>query len=245
MKRIKSNPSMFRDFNAPQRAAIEAALSRRLTLIQGPPGTGSCRVSHMLWVFGGVMNAAYPYPLFFLDTGKTVVAAAIGYGFAHQCRSISTHTKVLACAFSNVGADNLAEALLRLGLKVVRVGKPSAVSESLWDHTLEAAIHRDPDAQKALKAAAWATAQLGKLQKSRGDRDGGSNQAVRDAATSAVKASIQVLRRGRICPLRICYSEYSSSFRREIRLAILPLSKSCAKQTLSCPLQQAQQTVAC
>jgi hypothetical protein len=107
-----------------------------------------------------------------------------------------------------VGADNLAEALLRLGLKVVRVGKPSAVSESLWDHTLEAAIHRDPDAQKALKAAARATAQLGKLQKSRGDRDGASNQAVRDAATSAVKASIQVRKETRVLSCALVSAEF-------------------------------------
>jgi hypothetical protein len=60
---------------------------------------------------------------------------------------------VLACAFSNVGADNLAEAMIRLGLKVVRVGKPSAVSEVLWDCTLDAAIGRDEAAQKATECS--------------------------------------------------------------------------------------------
>ena len=34
-KFIKKNPDLFREFNAPQRAAIEAALTRRMTLIQG------------------------------------------------------------------------------------------------------------------------------------------------------------------------------------------------------------------
>lgn len=164
MKYIKSNPDLFRDFNAPQRAAIEAALTRRLTMIQGPPGSG-----------------------------KTLVASAIGFGFVHQCRVISPHTKTLACAFSNIGADNLAEALVQLGLNVVRVGKPSAVTESLWDSTLDAAIDRDPDAQTALKLAARATAQLGKLGKSKGRGTSAlSEQTIRDAATAAVKASIQV-----------------------------------------------------
>jgi AAA domain len=169
LKHLQSNPrGSFREFNAPQRAAIEAALTRRMTLIQGPPGTG-----------------------------KTVVAAAIGFGFVHQCKCISEHTKVLACAFSNVGADNLAEALIQLGLKVVRVGKPAAVSESLWSYTLDAAIDRDVPAQKALQNAARATAQLAKLNRRQSrDRNSSSKSALsdrtlRDAATSAVKASIE------------------------------------------------------
>lgn len=168
LKHIQSNPrGTFREFNSPQRAAIEAALTRRLTLIQGPPGTG-----------------------------KTCVAAAIGLGFVYQCKSISEHGKVLACAFSNVGADNLAEALILLGLKVVRIGNPSAMSESLWSYTLDAAIDQDPGAQKALQNAARATAQLAKLNRLQSrDRNASSkaslsDRAIRDAATSAVKASI-------------------------------------------------------
>ena len=40
IKYMKSNPhGVFANFNAPQLVAIEAALSRRMTLIQGPPGT--------------------------------------------------------------------------------------------------------------------------------------------------------------------------------------------------------------
>lgn len=126
-------------------------------------------------------------------TGKTSVAAAVAVGFVHQCRTISPHAKALACAFSNVGADNLAEASMRLGLKVARVGKPSAVSESLWECTLDAAIHRDPDAQKAMESATRATAQLSKLNKRLGKASSMlSDQTIRDAATAAVKASIEV-----------------------------------------------------
>jgi hypothetical protein len=41
VKYMKSNPhAVFRTFNAPQLAAIEAALTRRMTMIQGPPGSG-------------------------------------------------------------------------------------------------------------------------------------------------------------------------------------------------------------
>ena len=125
------------------------------------------------------------------------MASSIAFGFVHQCRNISPHTKVLACAFSNVGSDNLAEQIVRLGLKVVRIGKASAVTESLWDYTLDAAIDRDPAARKALRDAAWATSQL-TTTKSRRKGDSRSKSSIlserskRDVATAAVKASIEV-----------------------------------------------------
>ena len=140
------------------------------------------------------MNLLWKY----LGTGKTTTAGSIAFGFVHQCRSLSPNCKVLATAFSNVGADNLAEKFLSLGLKVVRVGKPSGVSETLWKHTLDAAIQRDPNAQQALEDAARVTA---KVKKSTTNGSGGrrtnkgslsAERAKRDAATDAVKASIQV-----------------------------------------------------
>ena len=140
--------------------------------------------------------------MFHYVPGKTSVGAAIGFGFAYQCKTLSAkgNAKVLACAGSNVGADNLAERLLKLGLKVVRVGRPSAVSEPLWDYTLDAAIARDPDAQTALQQAARATAALrvsknaaNKKGKAGGGGDPSINENVaRDMATVAVKASIKV-----------------------------------------------------
>lgn len=166
---IQKNPhNIFKPMNGPQLAAIGAALTRKLTMIQGPPGSG-----------------------------KTSTAGAIGFGFTHQCRSISPNAKVLACAFSNVGADNLAEGFLKLGLKVIRVGKASAVSEQLWGISLDAAINADPDAQKALQNAARATAQLAKLQQRRKAKGNNANsdsvlseRTVKDIATSAVRQSI-------------------------------------------------------
>ena len=154
--------TQFPAFNEPQLTAIGAALSRRMTMIQGPPGTG-----------------------------KTLVAASIAFGFTHQCRNVSPHTKVLACAFSNIGADNLAEQLIRLGLKVVRVGKASGVSESLWDHTLDAAIYRDPNARKAQEEATKATANLPILSKGGGTQHKKSTRFHREAATTAVRTAIQ------------------------------------------------------
>eukprot|EP00977_Amphora_coffeiformis_P007600 scaffold1667_cov173-Amphora_coffeaeformis.AAC.28 len=154
---MQAHPQVFRQLNGPQMAAVEAALARRLTLVHGPPGTG-----------------------------KTTVSAAIGFGMVHQCRSISADSaKVLACAFSNVGADNLAQALQSVGLNVLRIGKPSAVTQSLWNSTLDAAIDRDPDARKALEVAAKATARLSKVKY----MDKTEEKLVRQAATQAVKAS--------------------------------------------------------
>jgi len=179
LKYMQTNPhGIFPKFNGPQLTAIGAALTRRMTMIQGPPGTG-----------------------------KTTVASAIAFGFVHQCRNLSAqNTKVLATAFSNVGADNLAESILQLGLKVVRVGKASAVTSPLLrNHTLDAHIDADPVAQKALRNAASATSQLHQAKRSsnkktnsnhskgKGSSNAHSNalQIKRDLATAAVKHSIR------------------------------------------------------
>lgn len=101
----------------------------------------------------------------------------------------------MATAFSNVGADNLAEKFLSLGLKVVRVGKPSGVSESLWAYTLDAAIQKDPYAQKALEEAVRISAKVRKSGEESKRQNRGSilaERAKKDEVTAAVKASIQV-----------------------------------------------------
>eukprot|EP00535_Pseudo-nitzschia_heimii_P001058 CAMPEP_0197188984 /NCGR_PEP_ID=MMETSP1423-20130617/18917_1 /TAXON_ID=476441 /ORGANISM="Pseudo-nitzschia heimii, Strain UNC1101" /LENGTH=959 /DNA_ID=CAMNT_0042640987 /DNA_START=226 /DNA_END=3102 /DNA_ORIENTATION=- len=168
---VQSNSGVgkaFKPLNAPQLAAIGAALTRKLTLIQGPPGTG-----------------------------KTTTASVIGFGFTHQCRHLSPHAKVLASAFSNAGADNLAEGFQKLGLKVVRIGKASAVSEHLWECTLDAHIHRDPEARKASDLAASVSAQLMAIRNAKKNKNKRSNgammseRAAQELATLAVKRSIR------------------------------------------------------
>lgn len=80
------------------------------------------------------------------------------------------------------------------GLKVVRVGKPASVSESLWSHTLEAAIERDPTAQKALSDAARLSAKFkreGLDVKRRNKGALSAERAKRDLLTDSVKSSIQ------------------------------------------------------
>lgn len=50
--------------------------------------------------------------------------------------------KILACAQSNVAADNLLEGLVKLGVNVVRYGRPVNVRSSLWNHTVDALLQR-------------------------------------------------------------------------------------------------------
>jgi hypothetical protein len=120
----------------------------------------------------------------------------VAFGFVQQCRNLSPHAKVLASSFSNAGADNLAEAMLKLGLKIVRIGKPSAVAEGLWDYTLEAAITRDVTAQQALADAARATSALSssnkRYQKHNDSIRSFKRNALQDAATAAVKKAMKV-----------------------------------------------------
>jgi len=121
------------------------------------------------------------------------------YGFVHQCRQLPYQAKVLACAFSNVGADNLVEQMLRMGLHVVRVGKASSVSPKLLDFTLDSAIAKDPDAQRAMEEASRASMKLRQLTQTIGRKsikrtagDGMEERRIREKATLAVKASIKV-----------------------------------------------------
>jgi ATP-dependent RNA/DNA helicase IGHMBP2 len=52
--------------------------------------------------------------------------------------------KVLACAPSNTGVDNLLEKLVSNGLRVVRIGHPARVQERLQPYTLDATVEADP-----------------------------------------------------------------------------------------------------
>jgi AAA domain len=79
-------------------------------------------------------------------------------------------------------------------LKVIRIGKPSAVTQSLWNMTLEAAIDRDPNVQKARDAANQVSEQQQSQlhKKSKSSVQSYEQRSIRTAAmTTAVKASIE------------------------------------------------------
>jgi hypothetical protein len=80
-------------------------------------------------------------------TGKTTAVAEL------IRLAVARGEKVLACAPSNLGVDNLLERLLAAGLDVVRLGHPARVLPGLLDSTLDAQAAAHPDARLARKLA--------------------------------------------------------------------------------------------
>ena len=70
-------------------------------------------------------------------TGKTTTVAEL---IRQACER---GDKVLACAPSNTGVDNLLEKLISLGVDAVRIGHPARVLENLQQHTLDALVDTD------------------------------------------------------------------------------------------------------
>ncbi len=75
-------------------------------------------------------------------TGKTVTAVAVVEV------GVERGKRVLACADSNGAVDNLVEGLVDKGLKVVRLGHPFRVNETLLSHTLDAKLETHPSQKK-------------------------------------------------------------------------------------------------
>ena len=98
--------------NPSQRLALEKAISQTITLVQGPPGTGKTRTAcAMLAVVVGLRT-------------QRLLDEAEGNGGRNNSEGLKFE-KILACAHSNVAADNLLEGLAAQGLNVVRLGKLS------------------------------------------------------------------------------------------------------------------------
>jgi ATP-dependent RNA/DNA helicase IGHMBP2 len=70
-------------------------------------------------------------------TGKTTTVVEL----IRQC--VNQGMKVLACAPSNTGVDNLLEKLVAAGVRVARLGHPARVQESLQRYTLDALVEAD------------------------------------------------------------------------------------------------------
>lgn len=80
-------------------------------------------------------------------TGKTITAAHM-----ISCVVRLRLGPVLACAASNVAADNLMQKIISIsaaGLRIVRIGRVPAIGEELWDKTLESYLEKDLKVRKA------------------------------------------------------------------------------------------------
>ena len=111
--RFRPNPS--------QCEAISWALSRRISLCVGPPGTGKTRVAAML------------------------IATALRLRSAPNGDLGSAPPKVLAVAHSNGAADVLLEALLAIGVPAIRAGRPATVSPNARKRTAVAMTQTHPE----------------------------------------------------------------------------------------------------
>lgn len=110
--------------NASQRRAVEAALSQRITLIHGPPGTG--KTSVVCEVVTQAVRA-------------NIMRSRTGSG--SSC--ITRRMKTLVVAETNIAVDNVLRRLLKTtDLVLLRLGNLSSVSSDLVDTTLEMQLRR-------------------------------------------------------------------------------------------------------
>ena len=111
--------------NDSQKKALFNAIQRPIALIQGPPGTGKTRTACNI-----------------LSTIVQLKENRLRDG-GRKAQGFKT-LKMLAVAHSNVATDNMLDGLLQLGVRVVRIGRPSSVRAALWAHTLDARLQLEP-----------------------------------------------------------------------------------------------------
>lgn len=181
---IDSVADRLASLNPSQRAAVIVGLISRVSIIQGPPGTGKTRTAVALvraWrdvqqLRGMRAEAAQDV----VDTPST--HSTMTGGSRGSVRGISGHAlhpsddtlppaqlppggQVLAVASSNTAVDQLAEGLIKAGLKVVRIGDVVRVRPGLRQCSLEAAAAAHPDSARVRKLQAELEALVNRLER--------------------------------------------------------------------------------
>ncbi len=116
--------------NASQCKAIESALENRLTLIQGPPGTGILRTK------------------LYISSGKTHTLAEMVTQWVLDQKESNSNEKILICAETNIAVDSIivvpfsyhSYIMLKLrhkNLIMLRIGIQGKIRQDLWQFTLE------------------------------------------------------------------------------------------------------------
>lgn len=118
------SPTFSNMLNNTQIQAIRAAVSRTLTLIHGPPGTGKTR------------------------TAAHVVIAALAERRGPVLATAASNTAADALLAAIVAASG-ASAGAGTGVCIIRVGRVAAVSPHLWRYTLDAFVQRDIEVKRA------------------------------------------------------------------------------------------------
>jgi superfamily I DNA and/or RNA helicase len=110
-------------------------------------------------------------------TGKTTTVVEV------IREAVRRGEKVLACAPSNLGVDNMLERLVAVGERAVRLGHPARVLPELRAHTLDLLVEDHDDTRLARKLAKEAFALFRKAGKwTRGKPEPGARQSMRQEA---------------------------------------------------------------
>jgi AAA domain len=127
--------------NDSQAEAIQWALQRRMSLIRGPPGTGKTQCA-------ATLVATFLQLATILKQQQQQLQQQLQQQQSGAEDSNCSHHRVLAVTHSNGAADVLLEALLKLNVPAVRLGRPALVSPRVQHRTVVAISQRLPEVVK-------------------------------------------------------------------------------------------------
>ena len=122
-------------------------------------------------------------------TGKTTTLAELIY------QAVGRGQRVLACAPSNTAVDNLLERLVAIMPRVVRVGHPARVFESLRGHTLDELVDADPTTDVVREMRREIETLMRQASKDFRGRDGHRHRKALFAEAGALRGQIRGLER--------------------------------------------------